>query len=402
MRRPAARRPAGLFWTLGGLALVVLAGRLAPVPPLVVTGAESGEPLRLLFPPAYELFAPFMASADRLTFLSASQWRMLALWLAGGWALFRGAVVLRASWSWRREAAWAAGAALGLAAFAAFAVWLGRPCATLASSDPDLLIVDFHSHTDRSWDGRRGFDAAANADWHRRAGFHAAFVTDHNTLAPGILSEGEGPFRTLAGQELSLHGLHLVALGCREPIDRSAFAGPDGIAPAIERVRACGGAALASLPEYWKHHWSESGPPDWSVDGFELLNGAPKALDLPGSARSAVEELCRRRNLACVAVTDNHGWGAAAPGWSVVRLRGWRSDRAEDLERRIVRELRERGAAAVSIAARPRIAPDGRLFFDPLRQALLWARSMTGLQSAVTLAWLGLAAWVAVKRPQLF
>ena len=58
--------------------------------------------------------------------------------------------------------------------------------AALAGAGPDVVVFDVHSHTNVSHDVRgtlmRGFDTEANLRWHRRAGFDAVFVTDHNTV----------------------------------------------------------------------------------------------------------------------------------------------------------------------------------------------------------------------------
>ena len=45
--------------------------------------------------------------------------------------------------------------------------------ARLRVGDPDVLVVDFHSHTEASHDGRRGFTDADDRAWHHDAGFDA-------------------------------------------------------------------------------------------------------------------------------------------------------------------------------------------------------------------------------------
>ena len=49
----------------------------------------------------------------------------------------------------------------------------------------DIIVVDFHSHTSYSHDGRPGFSPEANRAWHQRGGFDAAYITDHRTFPGG-------------------------------------------------------------------------------------------------------------------------------------------------------------------------------------------------------------------------
>src|SRR6185295_3220010 len=91
-----------------------------------------------------------------------------------------------------------------------------RPIGRLVAADSNLIIFDVHSHTAASHDGRPGFGAAASAAWHARAGFDAAFVTDHNVCCEARQWQRDRaghPPRLLVGEELSLSGLHMVVLG---------------------------------------------------------------------------------------------------------------------------------------------------------------------------------------------
>ena len=107
-----------------------------------------------------------------------------------------------------------------------FALYAGaalipRPMAALRLSDPDLLAVDFHSHTHHSHDGRTGFTSAHSRAWHEAAGFAAAYLTDHynwlgvdDALPRNPVRAGE---RTvlLSGMEVRMSGRHVNILGDR-------------------------------------------------------------------------------------------------------------------------------------------------------------------------------------------
>ena len=70
----------------------------------------------------------------------------------------------------------AVGALIALLAFYAAAVFLPRPMVGIRLDDPDLVAVDFHSHTNHSHDGWSRFTAARNRAWHEggrlRRGVH--------------------------------------------------------------------------------------------------------------------------------------------------------------------------------------------------------------------------------------
>src|SRR5262249_50495285 len=54
------------------------------------------------------------------------------------------------------------------------------PMSSLEVDDPDVVKVDFHSHTSGSWDARSGFSVEDNRAWHRASGYDVAYVTDHH------------------------------------------------------------------------------------------------------------------------------------------------------------------------------------------------------------------------------
>lgn len=364
------------------LTLAVAASRLFPGAPLV--DLSSGAPAsgaRLALPWAHLIMTPFSTLADALTCASLSQNLGFLAWLAAAYAAWRAA---RGPLGWRREGLFAAKAFGLLAAFLLWGVLWPRAAARLELDDAEFVRFDAHSHTDRSWDGRKGFDAEANRDWHRRTGFDAAFVTDHN-LAPLPPSWRDG-VALLGGSELTVHDTHILFLGSGVPLHLER-AGP----PAIRRLLSAGApaAAIMSLPEYWRHHWG----PDleefarWGAAGFELQSASPKALEFPAENARAVAELARARGLALVAGSDNHGYGSCACAWNAARLPGWRSLAPEALERELVAAIRQGATTPVARSRRPAAQGPALLLDAPLG---VWSllRSWSAAQCAAALAWL--------------
>src|SRR5207237_986989 len=91
-----------------------------------------------------------------------------------------------------------------------------------------------------------------------------------------------------------------------------------------------GAIGIASLPEYWRNHWDDLDRfVTAGVDGFEIVNCAPRALGFPRPARARVLELARDHDLLAVGASDNHGWGKATCVWNLSSpsAHGYRSHR---------------------------------------------------------------------------
>ena len=125
------------------------------------------------------------------------------------------------------------------------------------------VVFDVHSHTNVSHDVRgtlmRGFDTEANLRWHRRAGFDAVFVTDHNTVAASAARRARR--RSVPASRSAPGGRTSSCWATRLPVDQRRYNGSlDALrAPAAARAtRAYGALSVLSLPEYERNHWAGS------------------------------------------------------------------------------------------------------------------------------------------------
>lgn len=138
------------------------------------TGVAEG---RLRLPPSYIVLAPLCDVLDAISTLSVRQ--HMALMVTG--------LALYAMWRIRRRrlrlsqrptllAEFAGATAVVLSVVGAYLVvtLVDRPMAALEVWNPDAVIVDFHSHTNASWDGRRTFTGERNRAWHEASGFDVA------------------------------------------------------------------------------------------------------------------------------------------------------------------------------------------------------------------------------------
>ncbi len=390
------------------LSACVVVAQLLPLSPLVdVVTWTAPVSARVSYPLFHVVFAPLTLAADWLNGGSRRDLVGFAGWAVLVYVLVRLAV-RRAPPGRRavREVAYAVLALLALAAFVEWGYRLQRPIPRLAATDPDLLVWDVHSHTALSHDGRPGFGATQNAWWHGRAGFDAAFLTDHNQFGAAKIwrvdAAGRRP-RLLDGEELSLSGLHLLVLGNAGAIDNRPYdASWDSTGSLIRRLHADSLFLVASLPEYWEHHWgAQLGDlTAWGVDGFEIWTESPRAMDLPPADRRAVIARSRLENRPMFGATDMHGFGNAATVWNLARLPGWRSPNDTALARALLARLRSGGAAANQVVALRRWLPETRLgsaFSVPLNLVLL-LRAASRPHALALLAWIWVVPALSMTR----
>ncbi len=340
--------------------LVALALALPPRP--AVVSALTGEPLAgvsLRLPPAYVILAPFCGILDYLTVLTVAQHLAVLGTLAVfffGWRLLR----RRRKRGLLRRAAIELGAGLGFLAAVvgiyAFGAAGPHPMARLVVDDPDVVIVDFHSHTLSSHDGRKTFTAERNRAWHRAAGFDVAYITDHDSVRAAIEEAGRNPPRAgegtviLPGREVVYAGQHVAVLGPLDPRLGPA-AGADG---AVDPAAPCAGwpVLIQTIPNNLGNL-----PPAECTDlgagvrAIELVDGAPRGLAQGERERARILRLADSLDIAVVASSNLHGWGRTAPGWSLLRIPGWRAMSPQEVGAHIEDALRHGGRDAVEVVS---------------------------------------------------
>ena len=312
--------------------------------------------IHLRAPWLYVVLAPLFSLWDGISMLSQSRLEWFLIGLPILYLLHRAVVAIATRrWSWGQEARLFGMSLPGLVVFLCAGLLWHRPMMALAGVPPDLIVADLHGHTGVSHDVRntlmRGYDAAANLRWHRRAGFDAVFITDHNTVE-GLGPSTVNPVRC-PGIEVSAWKAHVVLLGDSLPIDRSRYNGSLGELEALLQSShsTYGALSLLSLPEFDRNHWQRL---DTLVaagaDGFEIVNASPKAAEFSLQHRNAVIALAQRSNRFVAGVNDSHGWGATSLAWNL------------GLDRRARLAKRERSVHphSGSIAYRVLLEPDRR------------------------------------------
>ena len=406
-------------------AIVVLAQLFHRTPLVdVVTGAAPAG-VRLVYPIGHVYFAPFTLLADWLNGGSRHDIIGFMVWAVLLFALARlfgrragGAPTASPAIRGAREAAVWALFVLSFSGFIAWAAFLPRPIPRLVADDPEALVFDIHSHTALSHDGRPGFGAMASAAWHARAGFDAAFVTDHNRFGAASRWRTDGVDRAprlLDGEELSLSGLHLIVLGNRAEISNRGWDQSwDSTAALIGRLHSTFDSStfdsstpflVASLPEYWRKHW---GPQlgdlaAWGVEGFEVWTTSPRAMEFPPAERRELIARARLSGLTLFGATDMHGYGNAATVWNVARLPGWRALGDSALTAALIGLWRRERLTAHRVIALARWQPSSRLGSAAAvpRNAWLVLRTASRGHGAALLGWIWLPTLLArLRRPE--
>ncbi len=392
---------------LGVLAGLVLVSALFAAPALV--DAVDGTPppfAGLARPLSYLVAAPLFGIWDSLSLLSLTQHYATLLTLVSLYV----AVRLRAQRGGERsllarlgaESARGVAAFLGLLGFYAAGVFLPRPMVALELGAPELLSVDFHSHTRHSHDGWKRFTAERNRAWHEGGGFDVAYVTDHYTWR-GVDDAAEAnPTRVgdgtalLSGAEIRIHLRPTNILGDRErylfALDGdSLYMDPDALRASADPTRRPP-TLLYTMPGQLRYVVPYSAQEPSGVVGIEINDGSPRGLEQVRGERAEILALADSADLALIGASNLHGWGRVVSSWSVLRIPGWRDMTPGQVGDAIEREIHAKRRGSVTVLERRMPHHGGSAVRLALTVPWLSWEHMRMLSPAERLSWL---LWLA-------
>ena len=363
--RLAVLRP---WWALIVIIMLVLVSAPFAIAPIRDAATLATLPEATLRRPlGYVLMAPVSDVLDLLALLSLRQHVALLLTLLIGyviWFAWRGRVTPVTVAPGRRAIRIVA--RIGLALLAVIAVYaagvfLPRPMAALDTA-PNVVAVDFHSHTKYSHDGRPDWRPEDVRAWHRDAGFEVAYVTDHRTFEGARDAWANNP--TFAGQGTTLlpgievvwKGEHVVVLDADRKyrgiltetlrdIDEPSLTMASSI-PGNEPL------LIETFPGDISKMIPAKGNGTAGVRAIELVDGAPKGLGQTRRERATIVHYADSLNLALVAGSNHHGWGHTASGWTLMYLPGWRNATPDEIGDAIVTILRRGGVNSTRVIER--------------------------------------------------
>jgi predicted metal-dependent phosphoesterase TrpH len=348
-------------------------------------------------PRSYVWLTPLCTTLDALSLLTVRQhvaFLVTVLMLAGIWRARRarlvGASVAKQSLA---IGATVLGTLIVVLITYAYGALGSRPMVSLMMRDSSVVLVDVHSHTNASHDGRRGFDAARNRAWHAAAGFHVAYVTDHRSFvgaADGLRSNpqraGDGTV-LLSGIEAIVGGEHLNYLGVR-PADSVLFRGSGADTAALaERLREpVPPLVVLTIPASLRGPFLRG-----ELSAVEISDAAPRGLEFQIRHRAELRALAESLGVATVAGSDNHGWGRTAAAWTAVRLPGWQRLTPDELDGELRTVILRNGRTNVQVIERVATPYDGGLVRVVATGPLLVWTVSTQLTMGERLSWL---VWV--------
>ncbi len=399
---PITRRLKSLpWWPIIVTLLVIITAAFAVDPVRDAATFDVVDEARLALPASYLALAPISAILDTLTLLTVAQHVAILVTAIALFALLR--FMRRDGTTTRRETIAAVGFLVVIFIVYAAAAMMPRPMAGLALSDPAVLAVDFHSHTKYSHDGRSGWTDDDVRNWHRSGGYDAAYVTDHATYEGaqrGLASDaGQAGENTtlLQGIEAFYRGEHVNVLsagrrykGLLTPdlkdVDEQSIQLASLLPATVPVMIETMPGNLAKIPA------AGAGEQGAGVRAIEIIDGSPRGLSQTRREHARIIHLADSLNLALVTGSDNHGWGRTAPGWTLMRIGGWRGMTPDSLSTRIEQILRI-GRSGTTRPIERRVAwatnPITVVFAAPI---VVW-RMLTTLSADERVMWL-IWAWV--------
>ena len=275
-------------------------------------------------------------------------------------------------------------------------IFVPLPNNTIVNKNPDRVLVTTHSHTEWSHDGL--ISQKRLWEWHRRNGFDAFFITDHNNHDHTLdfkeaQRNGAFPMEPLVmcGEEFSGSN-HLSLLGLQHKFSTHGL--PDSTV--VDTVRNNGGAVIVN---HWfdGQHNTMAYYRDLGVDGFEIENTATdRAYDR--KVYEQIKAFAKENNLILNGGLDFHGYGNVCSLWNAFDIPGWHRMTPEDKERSILNIIRNRDQARLSVLLYHDRAyyENKNLFFRPVITFFNYFRTLNPMQ---VLSWaLWVALFVMIKR----
>lgn len=410
-----ATLPPRAYVALLAWAVLVVLSALLAAPSLwdAVTGDGVGF-AHLTQPISYLVAAPLFGVWDMLSLLTLSQHYAVILTLIAMYALFRTRAPRGKRSLWAKggiEVARAIGALVGLLIFYAGGMLLPRPMVGLEVTDPDLVAIDFHSHTSHSHDGWGLFTAPRNRAWHEAGGFDVAYITDHYTWEGVADARPNNPERVgdgtalLSGAEIRIYGRPTNILGDKAryqfALDAdSVYMEPDSLVAGYRR----GGpppTLLYTMPGALELVVPFTQDQPSGVIAIELSDGSPRGLEQVKRERVEILALADSVDLAVIAAANLHGWGRTVAAWSLMEIQGWQEMTPEGLGAVIEAELHAKRRGAVTVVERRVLYHDGSTVLKALTVPWLgweYFRMLSVAERASWLLWLGLLGAVRANR----
>jgi hypothetical protein len=355
--------------------------------------------VHLHLPAGFVAMSPVSRTLDLLTLLSIPQtvWLFVvaAAIIVGATAAPRSGGPIR----WKRASIALGCVVAAVAILEAGVILLPRPMASLKVTDPNVVRIDFHSHTNASRDANKRFTPDDNRAWHTDGGFDVAYISDHVTFNGAAAAMRKNP--VVAGNGLTVLSavegryhriLSTVMLG----LTAADSALLDGKGHLLPGTPASGNAPISIVAIPNGNIDSVTAESLDSLPHFaamELVDAAPRGFGQLDREETKIRRIANDRHLVLVASSNNHGWGRTVAAWNLMTIPGWRTLAPDSLEREIELPFRNRLVSAVTIVKRLRPRTHGISL--PLTLPVAAYQTVSSLSIAERGVWL-IWLWAAV------
>jgi len=286
------------------------------------------------------------------------------------------------------------------------AIWLGLlwliiylplPSNTIVNQTEDSILINTHSHTEFSHDGI--ISTKRLQLWHKRNGFDAFFLTDHNhhehsMEAVSAQEQGLLPAEPLLiiGEEFSGSN-HMTLLGLKRNFITRGLSDQQ----VIDSTHEDQGVVIVA---HWFDDERKSLPYflDMGVDGFEIANQG-SGLKYEQRIFSAITEACKSNGLIMTGVVDYHGYGSSCFAWNALEIPNWHQMDSDQKRESIMQVLRDRDMTRIRVLLyHDRDVYDrSRVLLSPLYTFVSYFRSLKIIQLVSWILWLILLSILSSK-----
>jgi len=237
-----------------------------------------------------------------------------------------------------------------------FSIWLGVlwlmifmwfPANTIVNNQENSILINTHSHSEYSHDGIISQEALQS--WHRKNGFDAFFITDHNHHEKTLEAVKAQETGTLPGEPLIIGGEeysgsnHMTLLGLNHNFSTRDLSDQQ----VIDSTHKDNGIVIVA---HWFDGERKSIPYfiDMGVDGFEIANqGAGLTYDR--RIFQNIEKACTTNGLLMNGVADYHGYGSPCFVWNALEIPGWHHMDMDQQRESILNLLRQKNMDKIRV-----------------------------------------------------
>jgi hypothetical protein len=310
---------------------------------------ESPLHVQLVLPTLYVVLSPLSRTLDAIGLLSTGE--HIALGLT---AIVLGLIV----YGFRLRAAIPL---VALAILYVCAAALPRPMAKLVVNDPNIVIADFHSHTNFSGDARGGFSPEDNRAWHKNAGFNVAYISDHRSFGGAEEAMKKNPARAgdntvlLSAYEGRFLGTFQIFLDLTRSDSANLLTRQRWLREGnLKSGRTPVSVVVMPSPLGDVQTPGRDNPPHFVA--IEFSDGSPKGFSQIDRDWMRIIRRADTLGLALVSASNNHGWGRVCPAWTLLSIPNWRTLTPDSLGAAIETTLRAPRAVEVTERRRPALA----------------------------------------------